>query len=158
VSGIGFEVRIERSEFLAVNAGATLQRSALDEAFEWSEGHVTTHMLRTPDLYGFVTLTTYPLNAVELSLTGVYTGRMFAPHYAGAISEDRLEHTPSFFDASIRAAWTFWSEANLALTAGVYNMFNSYQRDFDRGPLRDAGYIYGPLRPRSFFFGIDAAL
>ena len=27
---------------------------------------------------------------------------------------------------------------------------NAYQRDLDRGPLRDATYVYGPRFPRTF--------
>jgi outer membrane receptor for ferrienterochelin and colicins len=38
--------------------------------------------------------------------------------------------------------------------AGMQNIFNAYQRDFDSGPQRDAGYVYGPIRPRTAFFGI----
>ena len=28
------------------------------------------------------------------------------------------------------------------------NIFNAYQKDFDRGADRDSGYIYGPSLPR----------
>ena len=43
---------------------------------------------------------------------------------------------------------------HVEFSGGVQNIFDSYQDDFDRGPLRDSDYIYGPNRPRSFFFGI----
>ncbi|MDE5955238.1 MAG: TonB-dependent receptor, partial [Bacteroidales bacterium] len=42
----------------------------------------------------------------------------------------------------------------LQLNAGVQNIFNAFQRDFDQGPDRDSGYIYGPSAPRCFFVGI----
>lgn len=41
----------------------------------------------------------------------------------------------------------------LQLNAGIQNIFNAYQRDFDRGKERDSGYIYGPSMPRSYFAG-----
>lgn len=42
----------------------------------------------------------------------------------------------------------------LKLYTGVKNIFNSYQKDFDKGEGRDSGYIYGPSLPRSLFFGM----
>ena len=39
------------------------------------------------------------------------------------------------------------------LYPGVQNIFDSYQDDFDKGAHRDAGYIYGPGIPRSYFVG-----
>ena len=42
----------------------------------------------------------------------------------------------------------------VTLSGGVKNMFNSYQNDFESGPLRDSDYIYGPASPRMFFFGL----
>lgn len=41
----------------------------------------------------------------------------------------------------------------LQLNGGVRNLFNAYQKDFDRGADRDSGYIYGPSLPRSWFLG-----
>lgn len=43
---------------------------------------------------------------------------------------------------------------HVELSGGVQNIFDSYQDDFDRGPLRDSDYIYGPNRPRTFFIGL----
>ncbi|WP_262713540.1 TonB-dependent receptor [Pedobacter aquae] len=37
---------------------------------------------------------------------------------------------------------------------GVQNIFNSFQKDFDTGPTRDSGYVYGPARPRTFYLGL----
>lgn len=42
----------------------------------------------------------------------------------------------------------------LNLHAGVKNIFNAYQKDFDQGELRDSGYIYGPSLPRSLVVGM----
>ena len=38
------------------------------------------------------------------------------------------------------------------------NIFNSYQKDFDTGYLRDSGYIYGPSMPRSLNVGLTFSL
>ena len=47
-----------------------------------------------------------------------------------------------------------YSSFTLQLNAGVQNIFNSFQKDFDSGGDRDYGYIYGPTLPRTFFFGV----
>lgn len=38
--------------------------------------------------------------------------------------------------------------------AGIQNILNSFQRDFDSGADRDSGYMYGPTLPRCFYLGI----
>ncbi|NIK73229.1 outer membrane receptor protein involved in Fe transport [Thermonema lapsum] len=42
----------------------------------------------------------------------------------------------------------------LSASAGIQNLLNAYQKDFDRGAQRDSNYIYGPARPRTFSIGI----
>ena len=46
-----------------------------------------------------------------------------------------------------------YKEITLQLYGGVQNLFNAYQKDFDKGVDRDSGYIYGPSLPRSWFIG-----
>ena len=41
----------------------------------------------------------------------------------------------------------------MQLYGGVQNLFNAYQKDFDKGADRDSGYIYGTSLPRSWFVG-----
>jgi outer membrane receptor for ferrienterochelin and colicins len=48
--------------------------------------------------------------------------------------------------------------ATLQLNGGVQNIFDSYQDDFDQGAMRDAGYVYGPTFPRTFFAGLKLSL
>ncbi|MFH2042200.1 MAG: hypothetical protein ABIJ35_06725 [Acidobacteriota bacterium] len=38
---------------------------------------------------------------------------------------------------------------------GVFNLFNAYQSDLDLGINRDAGYVYGPSKPRSLYLGFE---
>lgn len=42
----------------------------------------------------------------------------------------------------------------LQINAGVQNIFDSFQKDFDLGTDRDSGYMYGPTLPWTFFFGV----
>ena len=46
----------------------------------------------------------------------------------------------------------------LQLNGGIKNIFDSFQRDIDKGHLRDAGYIYGPALPRTLFIGLKFTL
>jgi outer membrane receptor for ferrienterochelin and colicins len=48
--------------------------------------------------------------------------------------------------------------STLQLNAGVQNIFNAYQKDFDTGAGRASDYIYGPGSPRSFFAGLKMTL
>lgn len=63
--------------------------------------------------------------------------------------------TDAFLDLSLKAAYSipFGERTNLELSIGIQNIFNSYQRDLDSGPERDAAYIYGPALPRTLLFG-----
>jgi outer membrane receptor for ferrienterochelin and colicins len=81
---------------------------------------------------------------------------MFAQHLAGFVGEDRLVKTKPFHEINLKTSYTFElkSEVQLQLNAGVQNVFNSYQNDFDSGVNRDAGFVYGPGRPRTFFVGV----
>lgn len=133
---------------LVIQGGFVSQRARFD-APEPTFG--SRDFFRTPRHYGSLTARWRSHSGWEL-FTGVkVTGRMVAPHYAGFIAEDRLEHTPRFatIDASISRAF-----GPLTVIAVGRNLTNSYQRDFDRGPLRDAAYVYGPRMPRTF--GISA--
>ena len=42
----------------------------------------TKFMPRTPDYYGYFTLTSAPFKNFDMSVSGVYTGRMHVPHLA----------------------------------------------------------------------------
>jgi hypothetical protein len=42
----------------------------------------------------------------------------------------------------------------MRLFVEVNNLFDTYQRDLDRGPLRDAGYFYGPMSMRTVTLGM----
>lgn len=115
-------------------------------------------MLRTPDNYAYATLSLIPIKPMNISLSGTYTGKMLVPHYAGYIlvPTDRLETTPTFLDLNLVASYDFKLKEDLTfqIGGGIKNMFNSYQRDFDQGPDRDASYIYGPMLPRTIYISL----
>ena len=81
---------------------------------------------------------------------------MLVEHHAGMIEKNTTVETPDFMDMGFKASYDlmFHGSFSLQLNAGIQNIFNSFQRDFDSGADRDSGYIYGPTLPRAFFLGV----
>lgn len=160
VYGANIDAKIAHGSDISLQVGFTAQRSRYKSPEAWTEVGgtplTTKRMMRTPDYYGYFTLTSSPLKRLSLSLSGTYAGSMIVPHYAGYIESDRMETTPDFFDLNFKAAYTFvlHDHINLEVNAGVQNIFDSFQKDLDKGEFRDSGYFYGPTQPRTFFVGM----
>jgi outer membrane receptor for ferrienterochelin and colicins len=161
VYGVNLEAKFAHGKELSVQMGATAQRSRYIRDEVWTEVDgvqlTTRRMPRTPDFYGYLTLTTSPFKNFEASLSGTYTGEMIVPHYAGYIEKDRMENTPDFFDVNMKLAYTFLlrDHIKLQVNTGVQNIFDNFQKDLDKGEFRDSGYFYGPTQPRTFFVGVN---
>jgi outer membrane receptor for ferrienterochelin and colicins len=80
---------------------------------------------------------------------------MLVQHFAGYVEKDVAVLTNPYFDMGIKLSYDFriYRSIVLQINGGLKNIFNAYQRDFDKGPDRDAGYIYGPSLPRTWFLG-----
>lgn len=158
VMGVNLEARLALNPWLQFQIGGTLQKSRYKEPEKWSEDETVpaeTRMFRSPDSYAYMTATVTPVRRFDISLTGTYTGPMLVQHFAGWVEKDVANLTNAFFDMGLKLSYDFriYRTIGLQINAGVKNIFNSYQRDFDQGPDRDAGYIYGPSLPRSIFVG-----
>lgn len=162
VSGLHAEVGYAYKRLWVLNAGFTSQRALYDVAetiWESEDGSATTTtnvLLRTPNNYGFFNFTATPNLQWTFVATGVYTGVMAVPHVTHPENNfTEIKTTPQFFDLNLRAARQIncIKTGKLEVFAGLQNVFNSFQRDFDTGPERDAGYVYGPMRPRTVYFG-----
>jgi outer membrane receptor for ferrienterochelin and colicins len=157
VFGGNLEGKIAYRNLLQVQLGLTAQNSRYKEARSWGEGvEATRNMFRTPDFHGYLTASYNPMKQLTLAVTGTYTGSMFIEHHAGMIAQNVTVKTPDFWDMGIKAAYDFklYKSFSLQMNAGVQNIFNSFQKDFDSGSDRDSGYMYGPTLPRTLFFGI----
>lgn len=174
VYGLNLEGRIDIASWLSLQAGATFQRSLYATARKWWESEdeeeqeidqveATREMMRTPNSYAYFVATYTPVKNFSATLSGNYTGSMLVPHEAGEGVEgvDRFskvnitEESPSFFELNTKLSYTIdvFKNIQLELNAGIQNIFNSYQDDFDTGAGRASAYIYGPGTPRSFFAG-----
>ena len=160
VYGVNLDANVAHGREAQLQLGFTVQRSRYNRAEVWtSEGEeeqTTKRMPRTPDYYGYFTFTSAPLKNFDFSLSGTYTGKMIVPHMAGYIEKSRMEHTPQFMDLNLKLNYTFVLKDHIKMqvNGGVQNIFNSFQKDLDKGEFRDAGYFYGPTQPRTYFVGI----
>ena len=169
VYGVNFDAKAAHGTNFYLQAGLTLQRSRYKELTTWSEDpsiDAVRDMPRTPNVYGYFTMNVQLLKALDISLSGVYTGRMHVPHFAPVddvpadyeytyITKDEMVHTPDFLDLSAKVAYTFGlsGRIKLQLNAGVQNILDAFQKDLDRGTYRDSGYFYGPTQPRTLYIG-----
>lgn len=159
VYGANIDYKIAHGKEAQLQLGFTVQQSRYTEAVAWSSDPdiaPTKRMTRTPDYYGYFTFTSAPLRNFDFSVSGVYTGSMLVPHFAGYIEKDRLEKTPDFMDLNLKLNYTFVlnDHLKLQLNGGVNNIFNAFQKDLDKGADRDSKYFYGPTQPRTLFIGV----
>ncbi len=172
VRGGTFEMASEFKDF-SFKAGYTLQSSKFNQMVQWSAGdeeagidaQYSDEILRTPSQYGYFTLNYSPLANLFINLSGVYTGSMNIPHYAGGIDpsgneiqRDVLKLSGAFFELNSKISYQILNVPKIEIGLGMQNMLNQFQNDFDRGINRDAGYIYGPSRPRTTYFEISTQL
>lgn len=161
VYGVNLEGRAAIGTLLDFQLGATIQKSRYDEARKWSDDDTDDviaekRMMRTPDVYGYFVATLTPWKTFSTSLTGNYTGSMLVPHEAGYIEKNRTEKSDSFFELGLKLGYeiALYKGSTLEINGGIRNMFNAYQKDFDKGPDRASSYIYGPAMPRNYYAGV----
>jgi outer membrane receptor for ferrienterochelin and colicins len=118
----------------------------------------STEFFRTPEVYGVASLAWKIASVCDLWLGARYTGSMKVSHYAGYVPDDRLETSDSFLTLDLRLSREFaFASApgtRLRLSLGGRNITDAYQGDLDQGANRDAGYVYGPRFPRSFYLSL----
>ena len=165
VMGLNIEGKVAYMPWVEASAGITLQLGKYKTPEQWSEDPevaLATNMFRSPNVYGYFTISSQPIKNFKIDLSGNYMGRMYMQHFAGGLlpdgsvlEKDCIERTKPFFDLGLKLSYDFkiWKTIGLQVNAGIRNILNSYQRDFDRGANRDSGYIYGPSLPRSIFVG-----
>lgn len=164
VAGFNLEAKAVINARLQAQLGITGQRSRYKKPEVWSDNPevpAVKRMFRTPDLYGYLTLNYNPVKPLSIALSATYTGQMLVQHLQGSGTPvDVAVTTPQFFDANLKLSYELklYKDVHLDINAGIMNIFNSYQRDFDQGYLRDSGYIYGPTIPRSLTAGIKLHL
>lgn len=179
VYGVNIEGRAAFGSRFDLQTGVTLQRSLYEAERKWWEPEApeeealdqvtpTRRMMRTPNTYAYFVATFTPTRPFSASISGNYTDSMLVPHEAGSGVEgtDRFspvnitERSPSFFELNAKISYNInvYNDTQLQLNAGIQNIFNAFQKDFDTGPGRASSYIYGPGSPRTFFAGLKLIL
>jgi outer membrane receptor for ferrienterochelin and colicins len=160
VQGVTLELRGNYNRKVQLESGFTLQNSLYEEPVENIPGlDPRKPFLRSPDRYGYMTVSFTPDQKFNASFSAVYTGPMEVAHFAGAPEQIENEYvtTSAFTDLNFRAGYMFIFESinsGIEFSAGIKNILNSYQDDFDSGKYRDSNYVYGPSLPRTFTIGI----
>lgn len=160
VLGLNIEGKVALSRWISLQAGVTLQQSKYDKAIAWNDEvpeQKYRKMMRTPNTYGYFTLTSTPLQRFTAAVTGNYTGSMLVGHNAGSgVDTPTAVDTSDFFTLNVKLSYDIpvYNDLTLQINGGIQNITNAYQKDFDKGWNRDSDYVYGPSLPRSYFAGI----
>ena len=160
VAGVNVEAKLGYGHLLSFQAGYTYNHSRYIEPMQWSENpNITpqTRMFRTPEHYGYFLLNIEPVKNFHILTNGKVTGSMLVQHFAGYIPEDKEVETPTFFEWDLKLCYDIplYKHYTLEINAGVKNILDHFQRDIDQGMDRDAGFVYGPAAPRTFFAGVN---
>lgn len=160
VQGGTIELRANYNKKAQLEAGFTLQTSLHDEPVENIEGlEAKRAFLRTPNDYGYATITITPTPKFNASISSVYTGKMLLTHIAGAPEQtvDEYKLSPTYTEFNVKLGYTFpvqSIDSGIEVFGGIKNITNAYQSDFDSGKNRDSNYVYGPGTPRTFYIGL----
>ncbi len=154
VHGINMELNVIPSAKFSVKGGFTLQSSMYEEPQDFDEKR----FFRTPNNYGYIILDWIAVRNLGISSSGTYTGKMLVPYFGEELPDPdagELRESQVFFDLGVKFRYNIViNGSTLQIFTGMKNIFNSYQDDYDSGIDRDPGYVYGPLQPRTIYFGI----
>ena len=165
VTGANIEIGVSPSSRYTFQLGGTVQQSRYREQqllFE-ADGSVQGEtdiairkFVRNPNVYGYLNTNMRLFEETTLDITGTYTGPMTVPLVISDSGFMQLNKSNSFYDMNLKLSHHIDVSDNFQMNvyAGVRNVFNSYQDDFDTGATRDSDYIYGPAQPRTIYFGI----
>ncbi|MBN2610650.1 MAG: TonB-dependent receptor [Bacteroidales bacterium] len=152
VQGINMELKLKPRKELNITSGFTVQKSAYESP---QEEFPEKRFFRTPNQYGYVVLDYDIYQNLCFSATGTYTGSMLIPYFGTENPAGELRESKSFFDLGTKLTYRIkLNGASVEFSGGIKNIFNAYQDDFDVSENRDPAYIYGPVSPRTVYFGI----
>jgi outer membrane receptor for ferrienterochelin and colicins len=157
VRGVEFDLDWRINRNLVLRGGGTFQQARYQEP---EPVFRSLRYFRAPNRYGFASIDLFLPHDMSLFATANFTGSMLVPHYAGYIPKDRLQGSPKFgvcnlvFSRAFDLSGSAGNRSRIRLYLKVNNLFDTYQRDLDKGPLRDAGYFYGPMSMRTLTLGM----
>ena len=160
VKGLTVELRANFNQKIQIESGFTLQSSLYRDAVRYSDSlQARREFLRSPNQYGYTTLS-YDLNdKVDFSANLVHTGVMHLIHFSGSPDQltDEFFVSPVFNVFSLKSSYSHSVKRGgfeVKYSLGVKNLNNSFQQQFDSFKNRDSNFIFGPNLPRTFFLGV----
>ena len=160
VKGVEFDMGIRPVSAAEIRCGFTYKKSQYDNPLE---DFNTKNFMRTPDFSGNLRLSLDPTSKLSLYAAGNYIGEADMPHEVVVEGQEEPElllvRSDSFFQLDFGLTYRLPLNSGLSakLNLGVKNVTNVYQDDLDKGPDRDPAYVYGPIRPRTIYFGLETA-
>ena len=115
------EGKIAYRSLLQLQAGVTMQKAEYKQARAWSDDETVPmekKMFRTPNTYGYFTLSYNPFVPMTIALSGTYTGSMMVEHKAGFIDKDIAVNTPDFFELNLLEYIISLMRIKVTLTGG----------------------------------------
>lgn len=168
VMGTNLEFNYSYNDKITIQSGFTLQTALYNSAeIIWEPESITdanldsitstNRILRTPNTYGYLNFNYAVTKNWDIIYSLVHTGSMDVAHVIDPDTEfTTIKSTPNFLEHNLKIDYKLNKEKNgkMVFSFGIQNLTNSYQKDFDVGINRDAAYVYGPMRPRTIFFGV----
>lgn len=143
----GFELR----------GGLTYKQNEYDSKYEAVEGFSTTEFMRTPDIYGNMSMS-YDVNtAFTITSSLNYTGSARVPNEEPATGASYVKQSDTFveLDMGVSCHLPLFLSQSPQLSLGVKNIMNAYQDDLETGAARNPAYVYGPGQPRTFYIALE---
>jgi outer membrane receptor for ferrienterochelin and colicins len=160
VKGVEFDMGIRPVSAAEIRCGFTYKKSQYDNPLE---DFNTKNFMRTPDFSGNLRLSLDPTSKISFYAAGNYIGKADMPHEVVVENQEEPElllvRSDSFFQLDLGLTYRLPLNSGLSakLNLGVKNVTNVYQDDLDKGPDRDPAYVYGPIRPRTIYVGVETA-
>jgi outer membrane receptor for ferrienterochelin and colicins len=154
IQGINMEFNYAPNYDISFTGGFTVQKSVYGDLQEFD----SKRFFRTPSDYGYFVFDWDASKKLSISATANYTGKMLVPYFGPTLDnpeDGELRETERFYDFGAKVSYKIkLKSSTMQIYAGVKNIFNSYQNDFDSGIERDPGYVYGPINPRTIYIGL----
>ena len=159
VKGVELDLVIRPIRDVEVRSGFTYIKGEYDSP---NEDFGTKNFLRTPELTGNLCFFVDPVEVLNLYICGDYIGEAYVPHEVVVDGQEdpelRLEKSDSFFQIDLGLTYLLPLRGMATkVNLGIRNITDTYQDDLDEGPDRDPAYVYGPVRPRTVYFGLETA-
>ena len=158
VIGVEWDFAWQLDRHWSMNAGFAYSRARFDENVEVFAGNAISSdkYNKTPDCSGLVSLNYTNRDFIDFYAAMKWTSEMDVHRYTDADAEEgEIHQSEDFYVLDIGVSKTFDFNNDIALTlhAGINNLLDEYQDDFETGANRDVAYVYGPRMPRTYTGG-----